>query len=217
MYSMMGDHAAIERCVGKPAKLPVKLTTAPTIFPNDLAPVVIQAKPSLEVVTMRWGFPPAPGRGGRRPHALIRNASSDWWKPWIAKREHRCLVPVNSYCEYDRRTSPPRPTWFAINHSRPLFFFAGIWRRWEGASGSDGVADEHFLFAILITRAGAMLESIERTIAPVVLLTRQQQDTWMEGSLEQALALQKPEPPGALQIDATGLHEGEVVTTIRQY
>ena len=205
MYSMMGDHAAIENRVGRPSSFPVNLVTAPTIVPNDLAPVVIQTKPSTEVVTMRWGFPPAPGRGGRRPHALIRNAVSDWWKPWIAKREHRCLVPVTSFCEYDRRTIPPRPTWFAIDPARSLFFFAGIWRRCEGTEGSDSVADEHFRFAILIARAGAMLESIERTLVPVVLLTSHQRDVWMEGSLDQALALQRPEPPGALRIDATAL------------
>jgi putative SOS response-associated peptidase YedK len=204
MYSMMGDYGAIESLIGRPSKFPVNLVTAPTIFPNDLAPVVIQTRPSTEVMIMRWGFPPAPGRGGRRPHALIRNASSDWWKPWMAKREHRCLVPVTSFCEYDRRTSPPRPTWFATDHARPLFFFAGIWRRGDGTRGGE-FSDEQYRFAILIARAGATLESIERTLVPVVLLTSEQREIWMEGSLEQALALQRPEPPGALQIDATGM------------
>jgi putative SOS response-associated peptidase YedK len=204
MYSMMGDHAAIESLVGKPSKFPVNLATAPTIFPNDLAPVVIQTRPSTEVMMMRWGFPPTPGREGQRPHALIRNASSEWCKPWITKREHRCLVPVTSFCEYDRRTSPPRPTWFATDQARPLFFFAGIWRRVDEARSGE-FTDEQYRFAILIARAGAMLESIERTLVPVVLLTAQQRDVWMEGSVEQALALQRPEPTGALQIDATGM------------
>jgi putative SOS response-associated peptidase YedK len=153
---------------------------------------------------MRWGFPPTPGREGQRPHALIRNASSEWCKPWITKREHRCLVPVTSFCEYDRRTSPPRPTWFATDQARPLFFFAGIWRRVDEARSGE-FTDEQYRFAILIARAGAMLESIERTLVPVVLLTAQQRDVWMEGSVEQALALQRPEPTGALQIDATGM------------
>jgi hypothetical protein len=50
-----------------------------------------------------------------------------------------CLVPVNSFCE--RADTKPRktPTWFALDASRPLFAFAGIWTTWRGVRGPKSV------------------------------------------------------------------------------
>jgi putative SOS response-associated peptidase YedK len=39
---------------------------------------------------------------------------------------------------------------------------------------------------------------------PVLLLDRESRETWMEGSMEEALALQGPSPDGTLQVVATG-------------
>jgi hypothetical protein len=41
---------------------------------------------------------------------------------WL-KREHRCIVPATSFCEYEDTKPRKTPTWFALNDDRPLFAF----------------------------------------------------------------------------------------------
>ncbi|MGH8612421.1 MAG: SOS response-associated peptidase family protein [Gammaproteobacteria bacterium] len=73
---------------------------------------------------MRWGFPPP------------RNLKSPYWRGWL-EAEWRCLIPATSFCEWtDRR--PKVTHWFAVDESRPLFAFAGIWRLWTGDGYSSG-------------------------------------------------------------------------------
>src|SRR5258705_12119771 len=101
---------------------------------------------------MLWVLPSPPGRGGRRPHCNIRNSASLWWKPWIAKPEHRCLVPVTSFRVRDYNCDPPVAVWFALNDDTPLFFFAGIWMAWFGKRGfSEAPSLEHHLLFTILT------------------------------------------------------------------
>jgi putative SOS response-associated peptidase YedK len=57
----------------------------------------------------------------------IRNFASPYWRGWL-KPELRCLVPATSFCKYTDST-PKVPHWSALGVDRPLFAFAGIWRR----------------------------------------------------------------------------------------
>ena len=68
------------------------------------------------------GFSGFCARGGLAwPVANVRKLKSPW----------RCLVPAPSFCEWtDNR--PKVTQWFALDESRPLFAFAGIWRLWTG-------------------------------------------------------------------------------------
>jgi hypothetical protein len=72
-------------------------------------------------------------------------------------------VPATSFCEYTD-SSPKVAHWFALDESRPLFAFAGIWRSWTGARGTKeerkalaektgSEEQEHQLFAFLTTEA----------------------------------------------------------------
>jgi len=158
-----------------------------------------------ELVMMRWSFPP-PINAAAALVTNVRNTSSHWWKPWIAKPEQRCLVPVTSFCEYDHATKPPTPTWFAQDDSRTLFFFAGIWRSWRGSRGSryNPVVGEHLLFSFLTTEPNKVVEAIHPKAMPVLLLDEIARETWMRGTAEEALALQRPATVEALRIVATG-------------
>jgi putative SOS response-associated peptidase YedK len=72
---------------------------------------------------MRWGFLSPPQ--AKSPYATnVRKTTSNFWRPWL-KTKNRCLVPVTSFCEYDWRSGKAVPTCFALDESRPLFFFAG--------------------------------------------------------------------------------------------
>ena len=115
----------------------------PGIFPDMLAPVVRTSRDGERVLEMmRWGFPPPPS-AGPQPVTNVRNTASGYWRGWLEPR-FRCLVPATSFCEWT--DSRPKVThWFAIDESRPLFAFAGIWRPWTGARGpkSAPIEGEH--------------------------------------------------------------------------
>jgi putative SOS response-associated peptidase YedK len=110
-------------------------------------------------------------------------------------------VPVTSFCEWTD-TLPKITNWFALDDTRPLFFFAGIWRPFVGERKGD--VGEHLLFSFLTTEANATVAPIHRKAMPVLLLNEQDRETWLTGSLNAALALQRPAPDAALRVIATG-------------
>ena len=85
--------------------------------------------------------------------------------------------------------------WFALDESRPLFTFAGISRFWTG---------EHQLFAFLMTESNDVVRPIHAKAMPVLLTTAEEWDTWLTGSIGEAVALQRPLPNDLLRIVATG-------------
>ena len=116
------------------------LPPLPDVFPDQLAPVVRTGKDGeRELTMMRWGFPPPPALG-TRPVTNVRNVKSPYWRGWL-KPDFRCLVPATSFCEYtDSR--PKVPHWFALDETRPVFAFAGIWRPWTGTRGTKAAPAE---------------------------------------------------------------------------
>lgn len=178
------------------------LEPQPGIFPDGVA----RATPSggRELLKMRWGFP-SPPQAKSKYTTNVRKTTSNFWKPWL-KPEYRCLVPVTSFCEYDWRSGKAVPTWFALDETRPLFFFAGIWRPSTGERGTkkDPVIGEHKVFAFLTTEPNAEVAPMHEKAMPVCLLDREARETWLNGSVEEALALQGPSPDGTLQVVTTG-------------
>lgn len=174
----------------------------PAIFPDQLAPVVRTAKDGVrEMVTMRWGFPPA--GGGKRPVTNVRNLSSGYWRSWLEDARFRCLVPATSFVEYTDMT-PKVAHWFGLGLERPLFCFAGIWRPWTGVRGKE--EGEHVLYAILTTAPNELVQPIHADAMPV-MLTGDELDVWVEGSTKDALALAKPFGAEKMQIVLSGPRE----------
>jgi putative SOS response-associated peptidase YedK len=116
-----------------------------------------------ELTMMRWGFQPPPI--GNLPITNVRNASSAYWRTWI-KPEYRCLVPATSFAEYAPKPNPETGkkdiVWFALDPSRPLFAFAGLWRPWTGAreTKSKPVEADHLLYSFLTTEPNAPCPSL---------------------------------------------------------
>jgi putative SOS response-associated peptidase YedK len=180
------------------------LPSLPGIFPDQLAPVVRTGRDGgRELLAMRWGFPPPPHLG-TRPVTNVRNIKSPYWRGWL-KAEFRCLVPASSFCEYtDSR--PKVPHWFALDETRPLFAFAGIWRPWTGERRKE--QGEHLLYAFLTTEPNEVVRPIHAKAMPV-LLAEQDWDRWLEAPLEDALTLQRPFPADRMKVVATGLKADE--------
>lgn len=63
---------------------------------------------------------------------------------------------------------------------------------------------DHLLFAFLTTEPNAEVAPMHEKAMPVLLTDREARETWLNGSEEEALALQGPAPDDTLQIVATG-------------
>jgi SOS response associated peptidase (SRAP) len=92
--------------------------------------------------------------------------------------ENRCLVPANSFAEYapgpNPETKKKHVVWFALNESRPLFCFAGIWTEFNGNRGtkSKPIPGPHLVYGFLTTSPNSVVEPIHPRAMPVILTTR---------------------------------------------
>ena len=174
------------------------------IFPDYLAPVVRNAPDGVRELSLaRWGMPGPPQFGGA-PITNIRNVKSPHWRRWLSVA-NRCVVPWTSFCEY-ADTKPKTPTWFALDETRPLAFFAGICANWHGVRGTKAapVEGEHLLYGFLTTEPNAEVLPIHPKAMPVILRSREEIDAWLTLPTPEAMAMQRPLPDGALRIVATG-------------
>ena len=209
LYSMTKGPAAIRQLVKAMIDHTGNLEPLPAIFPNRMAPVVRHGGDQRELLMMRWGFPPPsiPGQKPRNPYLTnVRNTDSRYWQTYLKKPEHRCLVPVTSFSEPDNSQGPKSIwTWFAQDETRPLMFFAGIWREWEGDRGTKATPDigKHLVFSFLTTDASPDVAPIHPDATPVLLLDEETREAWMNAPWEVARELQRPPPGGALRVVAT--------------
>ena len=106
------------------------------------------------------------------------------------------------FVEPDRNTAAPVVNrWFGRADGIP-FFFAGIWREWQGDVGTIKQPNVglHRLYSILTTEPNGVVQPIHDKAMPVMLMTAGDVDVWLNGTLVEALKLQKPQPDDALLI-----------------
>jgi putative SOS response-associated peptidase YedK len=187
------------------------------VYPKYQAPVVTLRDANQELAHMGWGMPGPdlrlkPGEKAKRPGFItnVRNTQSGHWRPWLKSadvefgrsRGGRCIVPAKMFAEPDRNTAKPVINrWFGRADGQP-FFFAGVWREWQGDVGTIKAPNLglHRLFAILTTEPNGTVQPVHDKAMPVLLMTAEDVEFWLNGTLEQALKLQQPQPDDALII-----------------
>lgn len=205
------------------------------VFPDYPAPIVRNAPDGVrELAMVRWGMPSSKkaifdaaskradklrAKGGEvnfdqllrmepdKGTTNVRNTASAHWKPYLAP-EHRCLVPFTSFSEPDQVGGSLKPIWFARDDTRPLIFFAGIWKRdhtcvrkiKEGEVTCD-------LFAFLTTNANAEVGTYHDKAMPVILTEPDEIEAWLTLPWSEASKLQRPLPNGTLEVVARGARQ----------
>lgn len=85
----------------------------------------------------------------------VRKLNLPHWKRWFGV-DHRCIVPVTSFAEPDRASMEEGGkvpnAWFALDETKPLMFFAGIWvPQWQSVRKvRDGITTDD-LYGFLTT------------------------------------------------------------------
>jgi putative SOS response-associated peptidase YedK len=156
------------------------------VFANGPGVVVVDCGDERALERMLWGLSPWTEE---RWLINFRNPEFEPWKSLIENKARRCVVPATSFAGSGRDS---RWQWFA-RHNRKPFMFAGVWTKWRGDRGTSGAPNvgEHRLYSIMTTEANAVVQPVD-DVMPVILTTVAEVEQWLTGSVEEALALQRP-------------------------
>ena len=228
LYSITKGQAAIIEFTRAMRDTTGNLPPLPGIFPDYKAPVVANRGGVRELCLMRWGMPSSQkallDAATKRADKLrakgtepdfkellrrepdsgitnIRNTSSKHWKRWLGV-ENRCVVPFTSFSEFNKAEGGD--IWFALDDSRPLAVFAGVWTNWTSVRKVKEGETTNDLFGFLTTEPNDVVAPIHAKAMPVILTKPGEIETWLTAPAEEALKLQRPLPDGALKIVARG-------------
>jgi putative SOS response-associated peptidase YedK len=212
------------------------------IYPDYSAPVIVKDANDERVMRdLRWGLPSssqalfvaatkradklrAKGQEVDFPALLklepdggttnVRNTSSKHWVRWLGP-ENRCLVPLTSFSEPDQVGGSGKPVWFALDESRPVAFFAGVWvRDWTCVRKIKTGVETCNLFAFLTTDTTDPVSRYHTKASPVILTTEDERELWMsDAPWAEVQSLQRPLPAGALKVVAMEGRKDEAEVT----
>lgn len=210
LYNITTSQEAIRQWTGALRDLLGNLEPSIDIDPNQFGPVVRNAQDGTrELAKLRWGMPtPLERVKGNADSGTtnIRNPQYGHWQQYVGI-EHRCVVPVTSFAEpsptlgdKDPETGIQRNFWSALNQDHQLFFFAGLWTRWQGVRKVKEGPGDHEVYAFMTTKPNALIAPIHDKAMPVILTTREDIETWLTASWTEAKQLQRTTPDDALVI-----------------
>jgi putative SOS response-associated peptidase YedK len=165
------------------------------IYPRYQAPVVRAADGGRVVELMVWGFPrQVPGKTKMLTKHVTnaRNLDSPFWRSSVMAPARRCLVPFTQFAEpKPGKDAEGRPGqhWFNVRE-RPIAAFAGLWRP----------SPEGAFFAFATTEPNELIRPLHEKAMPLILHD-EDQERWLTGGHQVALALQMPFPSQLMGIE----------------
>jgi putative SOS response-associated peptidase YedK len=165
-----------------------------------------------ELAMVRWGMPSPrfalQGKKVDRGVTNVRNPQSGHWRRWMGV-PNRCVVPWTSFAEPELQPDGSKPpAWFALDDTRPLAFFAGIWvPQWASVRKLKEGEVTIDVFGFLTTEPNVEVKVVHKEAMPVILTTEDEIEQWLTAPTEEALQLQRPLPDGSLRIVARGNKE----------
>ena len=112
----------------------------------------------------------------------VRNTTNDrgetnaHWRPWLGPA-NRCLVPFTSFAEPDQDHERTRQAiWFALDDSRPVAFFAGIWTPHACVRMKSKGWEEIEAYGFLTTDSAEPVKTYHAKAMPVILTTEADRD-----------------------------------------
>ena len=162
---------------------------------------------------MSWGFVlPQAGKAPRRVTNFRddKTRNSPFWRESFETR--RCLIPATSFAE-PKQITPATWHWFALagDDPRPLFAFAGIWRRYKGPLKKDGPVVELDVYSFMTTLPNALVSTINHERMPVILASEADRTTWLTGTPDEAFSLARQLPPESLRIVQAGFDKQDLL------
>lgn len=124
------------------------------------------------------------------------NPSKCPWRRLAAKPENRCLIPLTEFCEFtpekhdlaDGKPPLKGEMWFSVI-DQPTFAVAGFWQRTEQGRG----------FTMVTCDPNSLVAPIHPK-AMITILAPDDIDTWLRGSYDEIVALQRPYDPGKMTV-----------------
>ena len=180
------------------------LDAEPDYRPTLLLPAVTISTEGRALEELRWGLiPPWAKDISEGTRAFNARAEGIETKPTFRKavREHRCLLPVSAYFEWQnageavpvasKKSAQRKQPWrFTVGgESNPeLFAFAGIWDVWKNPATGDWLRSA----AMITCEPNAVAEGIHNRMP--VILPRDAESVWLDPKtpLPDALKLLAP-------------------------
>ena len=211
LYAVTKGQQAIRELTRAMVDRTGNLPPLPGIYPDYAAPIVRNTADGRELAMARWGMPSpeaaVKGRNSDSGVTNVRNVASPHWRRWLGA-ENRCVVPFTSFSENEAMPDGKRPPiWFALDESRPLACFAGIWTRWTSVRKVREGETTNDVFGFLTTEPNALVGRYHPKAMPVILRTPEEIDIWLAAPVAEALALQRPLPDDALVVVLRGEKE----------
>jgi putative SOS response-associated peptidase YedK len=135
----------------------------------------------------------------------VRKTDSKHWTRWLTPG-NRCLVPFTSFAEPDQDHEGSRKNiWFALDDTRPLAFFAGVWTPHQCVRKAKAGWEEIEAFGFLTTDSAEPVKTYHTKAMPVILTTEEERDLWLSNApWEDVKRLQRPLPDGLLKVVSVG-------------
>ncbi|NNV06410.1 SOS response-associated peptidase [Geobacillus sp. C56-T2] len=148
------------------------------IAPSQEVLTVVAEKGERVGKMMRWGLVPFWAKDVRIGAKMI-NARAETVDEKASFRHafkrRRCLILADGFYEWKKEGKTKVPYRFTLATGTP-FAFAGLWERWEGASGPLETC------AIITTRANELIASIHDRMP--VILPSERHDDWLDSSFD---------------------------------